>query len=239
MLGKDEVLAILQIGVIGLGFLLAVLAYNLLTKEQKQNTPRSDILKSIYVFMSFSVVLCVIGIVSQVFDIQKGNALPPPTSSSLETNNILYSYFPYGDSDNPRFCNDGKFEYSEEKTSLTGTNYIQGMSTATITGKNNRSSSDPVPTHGYKNPFYLQMVLPKTVAFLKNKTRVYQGYVLFEYDYEDGLSAVICPMVASPEPADKGLSAKEAKEKWPILNASCRPLIISEEWDLMKNDPEG
>jgi len=31
MPGKEDVLAILQIGVIGLGFLLAVLAYHLLT----------------------------------------------------------------------------------------------------------------------------------------------------------------------------------------------------------------
>jgi hypothetical protein len=34
-----DVLKILQIGVIGLGFLLAVFAYHLLTKEQKQDTP--------------------------------------------------------------------------------------------------------------------------------------------------------------------------------------------------------
>lgn len=47
-----DVLKILQIGVIGLGFLLALLSYLLLMKEQKQDKPRPDILKSIYVFMS-------------------------------------------------------------------------------------------------------------------------------------------------------------------------------------------
>ena len=71
-----DVLKILQIGVVGLGFLLAVLAYHLLTKEQKQDTPRQDILKSIYVFMSFSIVLCIIGVASQVID-QKKAGQPP------------------------------------------------------------------------------------------------------------------------------------------------------------------
>ena len=66
MFDKDfNVVGILQIGVIGLGFLLAFLAYHLLTKEQKQNTPRSAIINSIYAFMFFSVVFCVIGIFSQ------------------------------------------------------------------------------------------------------------------------------------------------------------------------------
>jgi hypothetical protein len=230
MFGEEiSVVEILQIGVIGLGFLLAVLAYNLLTKEQKQNTPRSDILKSIYIFMSFSVVLCIIGIVSQIFDIKKKDINPPPKSSSLETNNVLYNYFPYTDSDNPLFCNDGKFEYSEQKTSDVDTNYIQGMSTATLTGKDNRSIVFNIPTHGYKSPYYLKMAFPNSVAFLEHKNRVYQGYVLVEFDEEAGLKAVICPMVSSPRSDDKGLSTKEAKAKWLILNESCQPLASIKE----------
>lgn len=230
MFGKDmSVVQILQIGVIGLGFLLAFLAYSLLTKEQKQNTPRSDILKSIYIFMSFSVVLCVIGIVSQLFDIKRENTISSTTSSPFETNNVLYNYFPYTDSDNPLFCNNGKLEYSEQKTSDIDTKYIQGTSTATLTGKDNGSIAANVPTHGYKNPYYLKLAFPKSVAFLENKNRVYQGYVLVEFDEEAGLKAVICPMVSSPKPDDKGLSVKEAKGKWPILNESCQPLASIKE----------
>lgn len=60
-----DIVEILQIGVIGLGFLLALLAYHLLTKEQKQKVPRTNILRSIYVFMFFSIALCLIGVFSQ------------------------------------------------------------------------------------------------------------------------------------------------------------------------------
>jgi len=60
-----KVVEILQIGVIGLGFLLAFLAYHLLTKEQRQDNPRPIIIRSIHVFMTFSVVLCLIGVLSQ------------------------------------------------------------------------------------------------------------------------------------------------------------------------------
>jgi len=158
MFGNDiSVVKILQIGVIGLGFLLAVLSYNLLTKEQKQNKPRTDILKSVYVFMSFSVVLCVIGIVSQLFDLNERTIISSQSSSTFETNYILYNYFPYTSSDNPLFCNNGVFQYSEQKTSDTDTSYIQGMSTATLTGIDNRSITVNVPTHGFKNPYYLKI----------------------------------------------------------------------------------
>lgn len=67
---------ILQYGVIGLGFLLAVLAYRLLSSEQRVKIPRKKMLYSIYVFMLFSVTLCVIGFYSlihsdQIFEEQK------------------------------------------------------------------------------------------------------------------------------------------------------------------------
>lgn len=57
---------ILSYGVIGLGFLLAVLAYILLLKEQKLAEPRQSMLNAINRFMLFSVVLCSIGIVSEL-----------------------------------------------------------------------------------------------------------------------------------------------------------------------------
>ncbi len=57
---------ILGYGVIGLGFLLALLAFRLLAQEQKRE-PRSSIIKATYTFMAFSVVLCVIGFAAQVY----------------------------------------------------------------------------------------------------------------------------------------------------------------------------
>ena len=88
----------------------------------------------------------------------------------------------------------------------------------------NRSIVIDAPTHGFKSPYYLKMVYPKSVAFLENKNRVYQGYVFVEYDIEAGLQTVICPMESSPNPNDKGLSTEEAKEKWSILKEPCQPL---------------
>jgi hypothetical protein len=67
MTGSD-VVKILGLGVIGLGFLLALLAYRLLSKIQSQPNPKRSVLRSIYFFMGFSIVLCGIGFASQVFD---------------------------------------------------------------------------------------------------------------------------------------------------------------------------
>ncbi|MEN8167570.1 MAG: hypothetical protein ABFR65_08870 [Pseudomonadota bacterium] len=57
---------ILSYGVIGLGFLLAVLSYLLLLKEQKLKDPRPPMLHAINRFMMFSIVLCSIGIASEI-----------------------------------------------------------------------------------------------------------------------------------------------------------------------------
>ena len=57
----DNVISILRLGVIGLGFLLAVLAYLRLAQEQKRNPPRQSVLDTIKWFMGFSVALCLIG----------------------------------------------------------------------------------------------------------------------------------------------------------------------------------
>ncbi|WP_439366008.1 hypothetical protein ACNJYD_08780 [Bradyrhizobium sp. DASA03005] len=53
--------SILSYGAIGLGFLLAWLAYRLLLKEQGMVKPRSSILSSIYMFEGFAIVLVIIG----------------------------------------------------------------------------------------------------------------------------------------------------------------------------------
>ncbi len=56
---------ILSYGVIGLGFLLAFLAYRLLTREQQRDEPRPSMVRAIYTFMAFSLFLCVIGFGSE------------------------------------------------------------------------------------------------------------------------------------------------------------------------------
>jgi hypothetical protein len=61
-----DVVQILQIGVIGLGFLLALLAFWLLRNEQHKQEPNSQILKNVSIFMFFSMVLCVIGLAAQL-----------------------------------------------------------------------------------------------------------------------------------------------------------------------------
>ena len=66
-----NIVEILQIGVIGLGFLLALLSYRLLSQEMKLEGLRPQLIRAIYVFMTFSVVLCVIGLVSQLFPVVK------------------------------------------------------------------------------------------------------------------------------------------------------------------------
>jgi hypothetical protein len=64
-MGTLDVYSILNYGVIGLGFLLALLAYRLLGREQQNPEPRRSILVAIHVFMIFSVVLCIIGLGSE------------------------------------------------------------------------------------------------------------------------------------------------------------------------------
>jgi hypothetical protein len=60
-----DIVQILRIGVIGLGFFLAYFSYRLLSKEQKKEKPRSSVIRAVYIFMAFSVALCLIGIYSQ------------------------------------------------------------------------------------------------------------------------------------------------------------------------------
>jgi chromosome segregation ATPase len=57
---------VLSYGVIGLGFLLALLAYYLLHKEHGRQRPNKSILKSVYVFMAFSIVLVIAGLSAEL-----------------------------------------------------------------------------------------------------------------------------------------------------------------------------
>ncbi len=60
----ESILQILQVGVTGFSFLLALLTFGLLTKEQKNQAPRDNILRSIFWYMIFSILLSVVGLIS-------------------------------------------------------------------------------------------------------------------------------------------------------------------------------
>jgi heme O synthase-like polyprenyltransferase len=47
----------LAYGAIGVGLALAILAYRLLSQEQKLKSPRRMFINSVYVFMVFSLIL--------------------------------------------------------------------------------------------------------------------------------------------------------------------------------------
>ena len=56
-----DIVSILQVGVIGLGFLLAYLSYKLLDGERRQKVPRNKMFIPIYIFMFFSLCIVIIG----------------------------------------------------------------------------------------------------------------------------------------------------------------------------------
>jgi hypothetical protein len=63
-----DVVQVLSLGAIGLGFFLAIFAYRLLTREQRVNEPRSNILRAIYIYMTFALVLVLLGILGRYLD---------------------------------------------------------------------------------------------------------------------------------------------------------------------------
>jgi O-antigen ligase len=54
----------LKYGLIGLGFLLALLSFILLQSEQRRNPPRQLIFRQIYLFMAFSLCMMAFGLFS-------------------------------------------------------------------------------------------------------------------------------------------------------------------------------
>lgn len=78
-----NVYEILGYGVIGLGFLLAFLAFTLLTREQKREAPRGTILAAIYIFMVFSLALCLIGFVADTQKSENGSSANQQQIDSL------------------------------------------------------------------------------------------------------------------------------------------------------------
>jgi len=78
-LDSINVIDILGFGIIGLGFLLALMAYRLLAREQGRARTRKNMLRAVYIFMAFSVVLIIIGFASESLD--NSPIEPPPDST--------------------------------------------------------------------------------------------------------------------------------------------------------------
>ena len=92
-----NVYQILSYGVIGLGFLLAFLAYHLLRREQ-QREPRKEFLGAIYVFMVFSVALCILGFISELSNNKfkdQGSPLEVDKEFTIDINEIASNFEPY------------------------------------------------------------------------------------------------------------------------------------------------
>ena len=84
-MNKFDVIEILRLGVIGLGFLLAFLAYRLLAKEQSKKEPHEKNIRAIKQFMGFSIILCLIALVSNFINLNK-----PEYHNQVNGNNALY-----------------------------------------------------------------------------------------------------------------------------------------------------
>ncbi|MCS4309142.1 hypothetical protein M2404_003505 [Rheinheimera pacifica] len=83
MIEGIDVSRILSLGTIGLGFLLALLAFRLLNREQNIELPRNEILTAINRFMFFSFLLCITGLTSELYRIYSSHNYnsQPPTAS--------------------------------------------------------------------------------------------------------------------------------------------------------------
>jgi hypothetical protein len=80
-LDSINVIDILGFGIIGLGFLLALMAYRLLAREQGRARTRKNMLRAVYIFMAFSVVLIIIGFASESLGDDSSSIEQPPDST--------------------------------------------------------------------------------------------------------------------------------------------------------------
>jgi hypothetical protein len=66
MFKNIDVLEILKLGAIGLGFLLAAMAFILIRREQKRQKPNEGVMRITRIFMTFSLLIMILGIASQL-----------------------------------------------------------------------------------------------------------------------------------------------------------------------------
>jgi hypothetical protein len=81
-----DIPAILKFGIIGFGSILAILTFWLLSAEQKKANPRRSILMAIYVFMVFSIIMVVFGLLAHdgFQDLIKGYLVPEQKKETVK-----------------------------------------------------------------------------------------------------------------------------------------------------------
>ena len=83
---------VLRLGVIGLGFILALMAFVLLAREQKKAEPHTKIIRALYSFMAFAVVLCGVGLYAQIGSAEDKSALANLRNEKLSLETRLTEY---------------------------------------------------------------------------------------------------------------------------------------------------
>mgnify|MGYP001616164869 CR=1 FL=1 len=73
-MGDINIVDILKLGLPGLAFLLSLLSYHLLTKEQEKTSPSARMLKSIRQFMYVNIFLAVLTIAAPIIDKYSGGS---------------------------------------------------------------------------------------------------------------------------------------------------------------------
>ena len=76
-------------GAIGLSWALAGLAYNLLSKEQKQAKPRKNMISSIYIFMFMAFILSLMGFAFELSKEEEKNKLTSSDQKVAEIKKII------------------------------------------------------------------------------------------------------------------------------------------------------
>lgn len=85
-----DIVSILKVGLPGLVFLLSMLSFRLLTKEQEKDQPSDGILSSIKIFMCINVALAVLTLASPIID-HFGNDIDTDEGFKIKANMAVAS----------------------------------------------------------------------------------------------------------------------------------------------------
>ncbi|KOY86042.1 hypothetical protein AD998_07685 [bacterium 336/3] len=170
-----DIMQVLSYGVIGLGFFLAFFSYKLLLEEQKRNEPRRSIIRSIYLFMVFSIVLLVLGVTNELW---KNKFFTPSTTSSQESKYYLGTWNGKG----LDIINGDKKDTNQEKYSYIITLEI-------------KERNDSIIVNGTYN------AKPENKYTSDIPTRVITGYAIKKDDF----LRIIYTTKADPQPTGRGM----------------------------------
>jgi hypothetical protein len=121
-----NIVEILKIGSIGLGFLLALMSYMLLKKEQEKDKPNKSVLNTTRTFMLFSILIMLLGIISEFFktksslNIRLGN-------NEISINELSYSSISELDTKEYFINSDYGFAFKKPNKSWTNVRSEKGL----------------------------------------------------------------------------------------------------------------